>query len=327
MGRAKLTRPFDHGSSSTHGQNLERGIVRKSDMSGPRSAGRARGLASWSAGRNAGAAMTNPTEPGEHEDAPPAIPAATVVIFRRDPAAGPELTLPAQVLMVIRSSAMSFAGGAAVFPGGRIDPADHDLAASVATELEPLDGAARIAAIRETLEETGLALGIDGPVSAAQAAEARAFLLEQGALAPVLHRFGWTLALDRLVPFARWLPKHRNMKAFDTWFYLYDIGTGAVEITVDETENRHLFWASPAEVLARVEAGEIRVIFPTARNLERLAAYPTFAECRAHAEATPVVTITPRIETRGGKPWLVIRGDAGYPVDGEPAETAVRGTP
>ena len=63
------------------------------------------------------------------------IPAATLVIFRDRPDAPPEL------LMVERAKAMAFAGGAMVFPGGRIDPGDHILAqASGAGE----DGAARI---------------------------------------------------------------------------------------------------------------------------------------------------------------------------------------
>lgn len=265
-------------------------------------------------------AMMNLEDLGEHEDAPPAVPAATLVIYRHDPAGG-----PAQVLMVIRSNAMRFAGGAAVFPGGRIDPADHELAAAIAGEFEEMDGAARIAAIRETLEETGLALGIVERVTGEEAAAARQFLLEQGALAPVLERFGWTLALDRLVPFARWLPKHKNMKVFDTRFYLYDVGTGAVDITVDDTENRHMFWASPEEVLRRVDTGEIEVIFPTRRNLERLAAYPTYAECRAHAEQTPVVVVTPRVEFRDGEPWLVIAEDAGYPITSEPVGETRRG--
>lgn len=263
----------------------------------------------------------NVSDLGDNADAPPAIPAATVVIYRRDPG-GEERA--AQVLMVIRSKTMSFAGGAAVFPGGRIDPADYDLAREIAPHLPEIDAASRIAAIRETLEETGLALGIAEAVSAEVASEARAFLLEQGALAPVLQRHGWTLMLDRLVPFAHWLPRHKGMKTFDTRFYIYDIGTGAVDISVDATENNHLFWASPAEVLERVEAGEIEVIFPTRRNLERLAAYPTFEECRAHADATPIVTVTPRVEERDGGPWLVIPSHAGYPCDGEPIEMARR---
>ena len=258
--------------------------------------------------------------PGAHDDAPPAIPAATVVVFRRDPAGG-----PAQLLMVERSASMSFAGGAAVFPGGRIDPADHTLAARLATGLEPFDAAARIAAVRETLEETGLVIAVSTPVDAGEAIAARALLLESGALADVLDRFGWVLALDRLVPWARWLPKHHRMRIFDTHFYLADLGTGAVEIEVDATENHHLFWASAAEALDLAEAGSIQLIFPTRRNLERLAQFPSFAQAHAHAEATPAVTITPWIEQRDGRPWLVIPTDAGYPVDGEPVGSVQRG--
>lgn len=256
---------------------------------------------------------------GAHDDAPPATPAATTVIFRRDPAGG-----AAQLLMVERSATMSFAGGAAVFPGGRLDEADHDLAAALATGLEAMDAASRVAAIRETLEETGLAIGLAETVSGSEAADARAMLLEEGALAPVLDRFGWALELQRLVPWARWLPKHRNLKIFDTRFYLADLGTGDVEIEVDATENRHLFWASAAEALRLADAGSIEVIFPTRRNLERLAQFDDFAGARAHAEATPIVTVTPFIEERAGVPWLLIPKEAGYPNDGEPISLARR---
>ena len=55
-----------------------------------------------------------------------AIPAATLVLFRDAPGGGgagaPEL------LMVERARGMAFAGGAMVFPGGRIDPGDRALA-------------------------------------------------------------------------------------------------------------------------------------------------------------------------------------------------------
>lgn len=259
-------------------------------------------------------------EQGDHVDFAAAIPAATVVIFRHDPAGG-----PAQLLMVERSNAMRFAGGATVFPGGKIDPADRALAARIAPDLDPDDAAARVAAVRETLEETGLAVGLVGHVDARTAAEARRHLLESGELAPVLDAFGWTLDFDRLVPFARWWPRHHPGRVFDTRFYLADLGTGAVEIEVDATENRHLFWASAAEALRMADEGHISVIFPTRRNLERLALYGDYAAARSHALATPMVTITPRIEHREGAPWLLIPADAGYPVDGEPLESASRG--
>ncbi|WP_338468135.1 NUDIX domain-containing protein [Novosphingobium sp. ZN18A2] len=257
---------------------------------------------------------------GVHDDAPPAIPAATVVIYRHDPAGG-----PAQILMVERSASMSFAGGAAVFPGGRIDPADHDLAAKLGSGLDAMDVAARVAAVRETLEETGLAIGLSGPVSAADARAARKQLLDVGALEPVLAERGWELDLSALVPFARWLPRHKGIKVFDTRFYLADLGTGAVEIEVDATENTHLFWASAAEALRLAGEGRISVIFPTRRNLERLAQFDDFAAARTHAIETPVVTITPWIEERDGAKWLTIPSDAGYPCNGEPVETVARG--
>ncbi|WP_204270990.1 NUDIX domain-containing protein, partial [Escherichia coli] len=65
---------------------------------------------------------------------------------------------PPELLMVERAAAMSFAGGALVFPGGRVDPGDFVLAGRHAGDVE--ENAARIAAIRETLEEAGVAVGL-----------------------------------------------------------------------------------------------------------------------------------------------------------------------
>lgn len=260
---------------------------------------------------------------GEHADAAPATPAATLVVFRHDPAGG-----PAHILMVERSGSLAFAGGATVFPGGKVDPADHELAEAVMARtgvvLDPADAAGRITAVRETLEETGLAVGLVGAINAERAAAARRLVLETGRLADVLAAFDWDLDLDALVPFARWWPRHRNMRVFDTRFYLADLGTGAVEVTADTTENRHLFWASAAEALRLADEKAIKIIFPTRRNLERLAQFSHFGAAREHALATPIVTVTPRIELRDGERWLVIPPDAGYPVDGEPLAQADR---
>lgn len=248
------------------------------------------------------------------------VPAATIVIFRHAQAGGAP-----QVLLVERAGSMAFAGGATVFPGGKVDPSDHVLAREMGGTLDHDDVAARIAAVRETLEETGLVVGVNGTVTAGTAAEARHLLIERGDLGVVLSRFGWTLDLAALTPFARWLPKHTRIKAFDTRFYLANLGSGAVDLVVDATENQHLFWASAREALDMADDGRIKVIFPTRRNLERLALWPDFESCRRHAVETPIVTITPRIEMREGRKWLLIPSDAGYPVEGEPAESALRG--
>lgn len=249
---------------------------------------------------------------------PRVVPAATVVIFRNDPAGGSP-----QLLMVQRARNMRFAGGAAVFPGGKVDPEDRQLASRIAPMSDPVIAAARIAGIRETLEETGLAIATAVKVSGSEAADARAMLIEQGALSPVIERFGWRLELDALVRFAHWCPMRDG--SFDTQFFLIDLGTGSVDITVDATENTRLFWASASGALELAESGEISVIFPTHRNLERLAQFASFEQVRAHAQATPITLITPRRTMRDGTEMLTIPEGLGYPVTGQPFSQVRRG--
>src|SRR4051812_9111419 len=83
------------------------------------------------------------------DDLPPPIPAATLILMRPRPSGAPD------ILFIERAQTMAFAAGALVFPGGRIDPEDHEAAAVLAPELN--DGAARVAAVRETIEEPGIA--------------------------------------------------------------------------------------------------------------------------------------------------------------------------
>ena len=255
-------------------------------------------------------------------DTPPdGIPAATVVIFRNAQDGGPP-----EILMTIRSREMTFAGGMAVFPGGRVDPADYELAAMIGGPLDTDEAAHRIAVVRETLEETGLAVGLTGAIDADKARAARSFLEQTGELAAVLDHFGWELDLGALVYFARWYPKNERLpRVYDTRFYLADLGTGAVEIEADRTENTHLFWTTAQGALDAAKRGEIKLIFPTRRNLERLALFEDFAAARAQAAAIPVKTITPQIDHSGEKPILRILADAGYPVTEELLETAHRG--
>lgn len=251
------------------------------------------------------------------DDLPTPIPAATLVIFRERAGGPPEL------LMVERAKAMVFAGGAMVFPGGRIDPGDHALAATL--DGDPEDLAARIAAVRETIEEAGVAIGIDPLPDAAGLVRLRAALHAGQALGAALHDAGTGLALDSLVPFARWRPAHRHMRIFDTRFYLARLPDGAPQASVDRTENTRLVWASAQAVLDDADAGRLQIIFPTRRNLERLAGFTSFDEAVADAAAHPVRVVTPWSEQRDGAEHLCIPDDLGYPVTSEPISGALRG--
>ncbi|RHW18882.1 NUDIX domain-containing protein [Sphingomonas gilva] len=243
------------------------------------------------------------------------IPAATTVLFR-DRADGPP-----ELLMVERAATMAFAGGAMVFPGGRIDPGDRRLAELHAPDIE--DAAARIAAIRETLEEAGIAVGLDPLPSIDQCRAMRGRLHDGEAMSAVLgdHR----LALGELVPFARWLPAHAHMRIFDTLFYIAAAPPGSSEPVVDATENVAARWTTAADLLAEADRGEARIIFPTRRNLERLARYASFADAVADARAHPVRAITPYAEEREGGMHLCIPDDLGYPVTSELMTGALRG--
>jgi len=247
-------------------------------------------------------------------DLPEAIPAATLVLMRETRSGPPEL------LVTERTGRMAFAAGALVFPGGRIDPDDHDSAAGFALP----DAAARIAAIRETIEETGLAPGLSPAPDAAAVAALREGIMREEPFAPLLVALGLALDLDALTPFARWCPNFRETRRFDTLFFLAEAPAGAPDPTVSEHEAVRAFWASAADILAEVEAGDAHVIFPTRRNLERLALFASIADARADAALHPVTRITPWVEQRGGVPQVCIPEGIGYPVTCEPLETARR---
>ena len=95
--------------------------------------------------------------------------------------------------------------------------------------------------------------------------------------------------------------------------------------TVDETENYNLFWGNAQSVLDRAEAGEVKIIFPTKRNLERLAQFGSFDEAVAHVKDHPSVMVSPNIEKRGEEVHLCIPEGIGYPVTSEPMEAVQRG--
>ena len=251
-----------------------------------------------------------------------AIPAATLVLFRDRPG------LPPELLIVERAGSMAFAAGALVFPGGRIDPGDRamDLDRLITTTaLDADEAAARIAAIRETIEESGIGPALLPPPSPATIADLRARLHEGEAFGALLVEHQLRLDLDALIPFARWRPNFKESRSFDTRFYIARVPADAPEPIVDATENVATFWAAAADIIAACDRGEHRVIFPTRRNLERLAKFDDFAAASEDAARHPVETITPWIEERGGVRTLCIPEDRGYPVTHEVLAAVMRG--
>jgi 8-oxo-dGTP pyrophosphatase MutT (NUDIX family) len=248
-------------------------------------------------------------------DLPEPIPAATLILMR------PAADGPPELLMIERSGTMAFAAGALVFPGGRIDPDDEALAGR---HPDVPDAAARIAAIRETIEETGIAPALLPPPDPERVAGLRASLAAGELFSVLLERHGLALDLDALVPFARWCPNFREARRFDTLFYVAEAPPDAHPASADEAESVRAIWIGAAALLAEIEAGDAHAIFPTRRNLERLARFASVEEARADAARHPVEKVTPWVEDRAGVPWLCIPEGIGYPVTAELLETARR---
>lgn len=262
-----------------------------------------------------------PNSPAMDNSAPDAGRAAATVVIVRDRADGPP-----ELLMMERASTMAFAASALVFPGGAVDPSDHALAARIAHGLDADEAAARIAAIRETIEESGLGVGLAGDVDATTLAAIREGLNAGTPLGDLIAAHGVALALDGLTLFARWHPAAPDnaRRVYDTRFYLACADAGQVA-SVDATENVRLFWSSAAATLALCDAGAGRIIFPTRRNLERLAQFDSYADLVAHAAAHPVETVRPWQEERDGAAHLCIPTHLGYPVTSELLEHVRRG--
>jgi 8-oxo-dGTP pyrophosphatase MutT (NUDIX family) len=241
------------------------------------------------------------------------IPAATLIVVRDRPGGAPEL------LMVERAQGMAFAAGAMVFPGGRIDPADRDMASVLG-----VDGAA-VAAVRETLEETAIPVGLTPLPARETCLELQQALAAEQGFGPLLEAAGLALDAVALVPFARWVPKFHAVRRFDTLFYVApapDIDW-APEVIAGECAGAA--WVAAAEILEREKRGEARLIFPTRRTLERLAQHSSFAEIRADAVAHRIDPVTPWVEEVDGQKFITIPPDLGFPVTRERLDGLWRG--
>ena len=243
-----------------------------------------------------------------------AIPAATLIVVRERNSGAPEL------LMVERAEGLAFAAGALVFPGGRIDDADRQFAAALGLQ----DGAA-VAAIRETIEETAVPVGLAPVPNRQKALDLQRQLTGDEDFSTLLSGAGLGLEIAELTPFGRWVPKFHAVRRFDTLFFVARCPPGDWQPQVIAGECAGAWWLSAAEVLEREQRGEARLIFPTRRNLERLAQHSSFEAIRADALTHPIEPVTPWVEERDGEKFITIPAHLGYPVTQERLDGLWRG--
>jgi len=223
-------------------------------------------------------------------------PAATVLLLRDGADGGLE------VLMTRRSAQASFAPGAYVFPGGGIDALDAQshAAADRRPAQSDLHLTQAIAAIRESFEELGILLARHADGRMADAADIAAIDRHQPFVAQCTAR-GLRLAADSVYLLAHWTADRDLARRFEVPFLVARMPEGQ-EPVADEAEQFEPVWVRPADALARHEAGQFFMIFPTIRTLQRLAKFESSqAVLDAVANEKPLWVSCPRAGLLAGK--------------------------
>lgn len=209
-------------------------------------------------------ADSRPRVAGDATD--PAIPVAATLVLVRDTDSGVE------VLMIERPDRGSFAG-AWVFPGGKLEDADR-------RDAESEEDAARRAAVRETVEETGL-------------------VVDPEALATV----------------SVWDPPPGIAVRIRTWFFVAPVpAEGSIRLQAEEAVRAE--WVGPEDALARHGRGYLMLYPPTWVTLNGLADAASVPALLASTRLSGVRrfdSIARRIESG---PMLLWSEDAEYAASG-----------
>lgn len=249
------------------------------------------------------------------EGSSPAVASSSLVLVR-DGTGGLE------VFMLERHIKTDFAGGALVFPGGKVEAMDRALPPARWTGVDLNRARTRlgasseadalgllVAAVREAFEEAGvlLATRTGTPVDLAALASP-GFAQARRRLSDRDDPWDWTdwladeevvLDLGALGFFAWWVTPDGVHRRYDTRFFVADVPPGHSEaLHHDEIETVASRWVRPEDALAEGRAGAATLVFPTRKNLETLAGFPT-------AAAVVEAAASQRLDTRRLQPRLV----------------------
>ncbi len=236
-----------------------------------------------------------------------------------------------EVLLVRRHSGLAFMGGAHVFPGGKVDSRDAELAL-----LRELDEAARnhlarllgpsreplrlldalalhIAACRELFEEAGVLLAEprgDLPSVEVLAAWRAQLGTEKMGLAELLRTRRMWPAVTKLCYWSHWLTPSVEARRYDTRFFLAELPEGAVA-RADLGESTELTWLTPAKAVAAAAKGELLLPPPTLYTLLELGAFASLSELWRAIESRQIATILPKL-VLGESPAVLLPWDRDY---------------
>jgi 8-oxo-dGTP pyrophosphatase MutT (NUDIX family) len=182
--------------------------------------------------------------------------------------------------MLRRSSASPFMPDAFVFPGGTVDDVDRDAGMPSGWTHERLLTEFR-STFSEALPPDQPAIGVD---------DARALI--HAAAREVLEEANISVEPSDLHVFSHWITPASEPRRYNTFFFVAAAPHGQ-HGRADAIETHDARWVAPADALAQAERGTMRIIYPTLKHLERLAAFGSVEALLAYGRSKPIVTIMP----------------------------------
>jgi len=233
-----------------------------------------------------------------------------------------------ELLMVRRRAGDAF-GESYAFPGGVLD-ADESLARGFCAGVDSDAANALLkvseggldylsAAIRELFEETGVLLARHGDdwVADSPLIQKLRNRVDKATLAwpDFLRDQDLQMAGDALHYFAHWETPLNRPKRWSTRFFLAKLPAGQ-NASHDDGELTEIKWLTAAEALSAGLGGNMKLPFPTIKNLQALAEFNTvdaLVEWARRKARNGIERIRPVEIVCEGKPRFVIPGDRDYP--------------
>src|SRR5262249_15677030 len=161
-----------------------------------------------------------------------------------------------------------------------------------------------IGAIRETFEEVGVLLAVDGDGRPARVDHPRfadyrdACQRDNRAFWTMVKTEGFRLATDRLIFFAHWITPEESPYRYDPHFFAAPMPNGQMPVA-DDHEVVDMRWLSPRAAIDAFTRGEISLRNPTVQNL-KLCDGATVEETLERLDGRDVPTIRPPANGEGG---------------------------
>ncbi|MFO7965802.1 MAG: hypothetical protein R6U50_17885 [Desulfobacterales bacterium] len=261
--------------------------------------------------------------------------AATVILLKENK------KQPFELFLMRRHKKQRFMGGAFVFPGGALDPADCNpvlltlmkgltaedafgLLAESETNKEKAIGLF-FAAVRETFEEAGVLLAdfAENSVGPAGNPEIEAYLTDyrkklhggELTLQDIARKLSIFFTFHLLRPYARWITPEIESKRFDTRFFIARMPEHQKPMH-DAVELVESLWLTPAEALEKHAGGEILLMPPTLKTIEELSGYSSIDHVFKAAAEKTICPILPQFYSTESGFAIKLPHDPEYTIEG-----------